>query len=77
MERVETVIVGSGQAGLATSYHLTQYGREHVLLEQAALAANVWRSERWDSFALVTPNWALRIPGAEYHGADRDGVGLL
>jgi putative flavoprotein involved in K+ transport len=73
MERVETVIVGSGQAGLATSYYLTQYGRENVVLEQAAQAANVWRSERWDSFALVTPNWALRIPGAEYNGADRNG----
>lgn len=73
MERIETVIVGSGQAGLATSYYLTQYGREHVVLEQAAQAANVWRSERWDSFRLVTPNWALRLPGAEYNGADEDG----
>lgn len=73
MEHIETVIVGGGQAGLATSYHLTQYGREHVVLEQAAQAGNVWRNERWDSFTLVTPNWAFRIPGAEYNGADRDG----
>src|SRR5690606_16080352 len=73
MEWIQTVIVGSGQAGLATSYYLTQYGREHVVLEQAAQAANVWRSERWDSFRLVTPNWALRLPGAEYNGADEDG----
>jgi putative flavoprotein involved in K+ transport len=73
MERVDTVIVGGGQAGLATSYHLTQQGREHVVLEQAARPAPVWRNERWDSFTLVTPNWALRIPGAEYDGPEPDG----
>jgi putative flavoprotein involved in K+ transport len=72
-EHIETVIVGGGQAGLATSYHLTQQGREHVVLEQAAQAANVWRNERWDSFTLVTPNWALKLPGAEYRGADPYG----
>jgi putative flavoprotein involved in K+ transport len=76
MQRIETVIVGGGQAGLATSYHLTQYGCEHVVLEQAARAGSVWRNERWDSFTLVTPNWAFRMPGAEYIVADRDGFML-
>ncbi len=73
MERIETVVVGAGQAGLATSYHLTQLGHEHVVLEQAARAAPVWHDERWDSFTLVTPNWSLRMPGAEYDGPDPDG----
>ncbi|RPI91002.1 MAG: FAD-dependent oxidoreductase [Chloroflexi bacterium] len=73
MEHIETIIVGGGQAGLATSYHLTQYGREHVILEQAAQAANVWRDQRWDSFTLVTPNWSLKMPGAEYNGAAPNG----
>jgi putative flavoprotein involved in K+ transport len=73
MESVETVIVGAGQAGLATSYHLTRLGREHVVLEQAAQAADVWRRERWDSFTLVTPNWATRMPGADYSGPEPDG----
>lgn len=73
MERIETVIVGGGQAGLATSYHLTRLGRDHVVLEQAAYPANVWREGRWDSFTLVTPNWTLRMPGAEYDGPDPDG----
>jgi putative flavoprotein involved in K+ transport len=73
MERIETVIVGGGQAGLAMSYHLTQQGREHVVLEQAVHPAPVWRNERWDSFTLVTPNWSLRIPGAEYDGPEPDG----
>jgi putative flavoprotein involved in K+ transport len=73
IERIETVIVGGGQAGLATSYYLTRHGREHVVLEQAASPANVWREGRWDTFTLVTPNWGLRMPGAEYDGPDRDG----
>jgi putative flavoprotein involved in K+ transport len=69
---IETVIIGGGQAGLAASYHLTQHGREHVVLEQAARASNSWRNGRWDSFTLITPNWALRMPGAEYNGAEPD-----
>lgn len=73
MERIETVIVGGGQAGLATSYYLVQHGREQVVLERAAQAANSWRTGRWDSFTLVTPNWTLKMPGAEYDGPDRDG----
>jgi putative flavoprotein involved in K+ transport len=72
MERIETVIVGGGQAGLATSSWLTQHGREHVVLEQAAYPASVWRDQRWDSFTLVTPNWTLRMPGAEYDGPAPD-----
>lgn len=73
MTHVETVIVGGGQAGLATSYYLKQTGREHIVLEQATRPAHVWHDERWDSFTLVTPNWTLKLPGAEYDGADRDG----
>ncbi len=72
MERIETVIVGGGQAGLATSYYLKQQGREHIVLEQAAMAGNAWRNDRWDSFTLVTPNWTLTMPGAEYDGDERD-----
>ena len=73
MERIETVIIGGGQAGLATSYYLTQHRCEHIVLEQAPQAGNVWRNERWDSFTLVTPNWVFRLPGAVYNGADPDG----
>jgi putative flavoprotein involved in K+ transport len=68
-----TIIIGGGQAGLATSYHLKQRGQEHLVLEQAAQAANAWRNDRWDSFTLNTPNWAFRLPGAEYQGAAPDG----
>lgn len=73
MEHIETIIVGGGQAGLATSYYLSQHGREHIILDGAAQAGNVWRTGAWDSFTLVTPNWMLKMPGAEYNGPNRDG----
>jgi len=76
MGQREIVVVGGGQAGLATSYWLTQAGHEHIVLERAAEPANVWRNQRWDSFTMVTPNWATRMPGAEYDGSDPDGYML-
>ena len=72
MERVDTVVIGAGQAGLATSYLLKQRGRDHVVLERENQVAPRWR-ERWDSFTLVTPNWQLRLPGKPYDGDDPDG----
>ena len=71
-EHVEVAIVGGGQAGLATSWYLKQAGVEHVVLEGGRVA-ETWRSRRWDSFCLVTPNWTVRLPGAEYRGPDPDG----
>lgn len=71
--KVETVIVGAGQAGLAMSYQLTQLRREHIVLEQAARPAHVWSDERWDSFTFVVPNWSIQLPGAEYRGDNPDG----
>lgn len=73
MEKIETVIVGGGQAGLSTSYHLKQLGREHIVFEKAEKAGNAWRNDRWDSFTLVTPNWSIQLPGAHYAGNDPDG----
>jgi putative flavoprotein involved in K+ transport len=71
-KRFDTVIIGGGQAGLSTSYCLTQQGREHVVLEKDRVG-EAWRSQKWDSFTLVTPNWQLRLPGFEYDGDDPDG----
>ncbi|MBW6466866.1 MAG: NAD(P)-binding domain-containing protein [Brevefilum sp.] len=68
---IETIIVGGGQHGLSTSYCLNNHGREHVVLEKAPWAADAWRN-RWDSFTLVTPNWMIRLPGAEYNGDQPD-----
>jgi putative flavoprotein involved in K+ transport len=73
MQRIETLIVGGGQAGLSASYWLTKQGREHLLLEQAPYVASAWRDGRWDSFTLVTPNWTVQLPGFHYAGSDPDG----
>src|SRR6516225_4304771 len=70
---VETVIMGGGQAGLAVSYYLSLQGRQHVVLERAPAVASAWRNQRWDSFTLVTPNFQVRMPGAEYNGNDPYG----
>jgi putative flavoprotein involved in K+ transport len=71
-QHVDTIIVGAGQGGLSTSYHLMQQGREHIILEQAHQVSEPWR-HRWDSFTLITPNATVRLPGAEYQGDDPDG----
>ena len=73
MQHFNTIIIGGGQAGLAASYYLKNHLIEHVILEQAEQAGNAWRNSRWDSFALLTPNWSLQMPGAEYQGSDPDG----
>ena len=72
-QEVDAIIVGAGQAGLAVSYFLTQQNRSHLILEQSAGVASAWRSKRWDSFTLVTPNWTVRLPGFPYRGDDPDG----
>src|SRR5262252_1050494 len=71
-DSVEVAIVGAGHAGLSTSWYLKQAGVEHVVLE-AGRIAETWRSRRWDSFCLVTPNSETRLPGAVYSGNEPDG----
>jgi putative flavoprotein involved in K+ transport len=70
-ELIEVVVVGGGQAGLATSHELTGAGVEHVVLERGRIGQS-WRT-RWDSFCLVTPNWTVQLPGHGYDGDDPDG----
>jgi putative flavoprotein involved in K+ transport len=70
--RVETLIIGAGQAGLALSRHLSDLGRDHLIVDRGRVAER-WRSERWDSFRLLTPNWQVRLPGHTYAGPDPDG----
>lgn len=69
---VTVVIIGGGQAGLAMSRCLTERSIPHVVLERGDVA-NSWRTERWDSLRLLTPNWMTRLPGGSYAGPDPDG----
>jgi cation diffusion facilitator CzcD-associated flavoprotein CzcO len=70
-DRLDTVVVGGGQAGLAVSHELTEAGVPHVVLERGRVG-QTWRG-RWDSFCLVTPNWSVQLPGHHYDGDDPDG----
>jgi putative flavoprotein involved in K+ transport len=65
-------VIGGGQAGLSMSYSLHERGVEHVVLE-ADTVGHEWRTRRWDSFCLVTPNWQCKLPGFAYQGGDPDG----
>lgn len=74
-EHHAVIVVGGGQAGLSVSYCLAQRGIDHVVLESERVAHS-WRSERWDSFCLVTPNWQCQLPGHPYSGPDPKGFML-
>ena len=70
-----TVIIGGGQGGLAMSRCLSDRSIDHVVLERGEVA-NSWRTERWDSLRLLTPNWQCRLPGFAYAGPDPHGFML-
>lgn len=70
MHSHDVVVIGAGQAGLSVSHLLSSAGIEHAVLEREAIG-HAWKA-RWDSFTLVTPNWMIRLPGAEYAGAEPD-----
>ncbi|AZN98814.1 pyridine nucleotide-disulfide oxidoreductase [Mesorhizobium sp. M9A.F.Ca.ET.002.03.1.2] len=72
MQRTDVAVIGAGQAGLAVSRCLSERGIGHVVLERGRVAER-WRSERWDSLRLLTPNWMTRLPGGGYRGPDPDG----
>ena len=70
--RTTVVVIGAGQSGLAMSWWLAARSIDHVVLERGEIA-NTWRTERWDSLTLLTPNWQSRLPGFGYEGDDPDG----
>lgn len=59
---LEAVVIGAGHAGLAVSRRLTDAGIEHIVLERGQIG-ETWRTQRWDSFKLNTPNSMIRLPG--------------
>ena len=68
----EVVVIGGGQAGLGIGYYLQAADRKFVIFERGRVG-ETWRSQRWDSFAVNTPNWANGLPGDPYKGDEPDG----
>lgn len=71
IEKVEALVVGGGQAGLAMSEHLSNCGVPHLVLERHRIAER-WRSERWDSLVANGPAWHDRFPGMEFSDIEPD-----
>jgi putative flavoprotein involved in K+ transport len=65
IEKVDTLIVGAGQAGLAIGEHLGKHGIEHLILERDRIAER-WRTSRWNSLVANGPTWHDRFPTKEF-----------
>lgn len=72
MRKTTTLVVGAGHSGLAMSRCLTDRSIDHAVLERGEVADS-WRTQRWDSMRLLTPNWMTRLPGYAYREDDPDG----
>jgi putative flavoprotein involved in K+ transport len=72
VEKVDTIVVGGGQAGVAMSEHLINCDVPHLVLERHRIAER-WRSERWDSLVANGPAWHDRFPGMEFPDTHPDG----
>ena len=79
IEKIDTLVIGGGQAGLATSEHLRDAGVSHLVLEKSRIAER-WRTARWDALVANGPAWHDRFPSKEFScsGPDdfptKDGV---
>ena len=72
MMQTTAVVIGAGHAGLAMSRRLTERSIDHIVLERGEVA-NSWRTQRWPSLRLLTPNWQTRLPGHDYADGDPNG----
>ena len=70
---LDAVVVGAGWAGLGVSHALTRRGLRHRVLERGRIG-ETWRTQRWDSFRMNTPNVQTVMPGDRYEGSDPEGV---
>lgn len=69
---LDAVVVGAGPAGLGVSHALLGRGLRHRVVERGRIG-ETWRSQRWDSFRMNTPNALTVMPGDRYDGADPEG----
>ena len=74
VEKVEALVVGAGQAGVAMSEHLGRAGVPHLVLERDRIAER-WRTGRWDSLVANGPAWHDRFPGRAFDGDPEAFVG--
>lgn len=72
IEKIDTLVVGAGQAGIALSEHLSNHGVPHLVLEKNRVA-EAWRSGRWDSLVANGPAWHDRFPNMEFADTAPDG----
>jgi putative flavoprotein involved in K+ transport len=76
VERIDTLVIGGGQAGLTMSHRLKQRGIDHLVLERHRIAER-WRSERWDGLMFQFPNWSVRLPEFAFPHGDPDGFSAV
>ena len=65
VERYDTIVIGAGQAGLATGYYLAERGADFVILDSVALVGDSWR-ERWDALARSSERYVVYTDGVRY-----------
>ncbi len=68
IDHIETAIIGAGQAGLATAYHLQRRGRPCLIIDSNARVGDNWRSH-WDSLRLYSPAGSDGLPGLPFPGS--------
>jgi len=71
--KIDTLVVGAGQAGVAMSEHLSKQGVPHLVLERSRIAER-WRTGRWDSLVANGPAWHDRFPGLQFDDVPADGL---
>jgi putative flavoprotein involved in K+ transport len=71
MEKVNTIVVGAGQAGISMSEHLSNLGISHLVLEKGRVAES-WRTARWDSLRANGPAWHDRLPSRKIESVPQD-----
>lgn len=71
VEKIDTLVIGAGQAGVAMSEHLSSYNIPHIVLERDRIAEK-WRTGRWDSLVANGPAWHDKFPGLEFSDVSKD-----